>query len=136
MSDMKKKHNPQSKKEIELMLRGISGWNLQPIDHYHCYTGAMGDLLIISQKKSEHEHVSMFFLGSPMILPGFFFVYHAGLGAIALWPGTIRVQWREEGKDCGGAGGMAFESTLQFDNIRFLYCVICDIISHHIIFLS
>ena len=69
------------------------------------------------------------------VIPFGVFVYHAGLGAIALWPGTIRVQWREEGKDCGGAGGMAFFSTLQYHVIRFLYCVICDIISHHI-FLS
>jgi len=33
-----------------------------------------------------------------------------GVGSIALWPGTVRVQWRFEGKDGGGAGGMAFSN--------------------------
>ena len=37
-----------------------------------------------------------------------------GVGSIPLRPGTVRVQWRFEGKDGGGAGGMAF-STLQYD---------------------
>ena len=114
-----------------------------PIDHYHWETlGAIGDLLIIQncQKNNLNMNMLVFLGGSPMILRGFlffvipfgvlfvlsqlstpldrwFFVYHAGLGSIALWPGTIRVQWREEGKDCGGPGGMAFESTLRLDII-------------------